>query len=787
MSNNKFQLNKNNLNIKKNNNSGNSPTPTRNRTLSTNNVQDKSSTNVTTTLRRGFKPRRSEPVSSDLLKKSSLSNINSDHLTPSKQFPIKQQTPLRQTLMNDNKQSHVPISNSGGSASVIHTPINNNSSATNNMPANNTPANDTPANNNTPSSNSNVNSPNISNNDYDINSPIQILSPQPPSPLSPNSPSDDRTQSKTLATFSLHDNGWELETEENDPTTLDEDFQKTLHLLSFQHSSTITSYKRLLESSQSSSAAQLYALQADLKDVKHANSNLEKENRNLKSSRKASGDNINEDFTNMIKTNFDEIKVKKAIKNLDQSERLRLIRVVLESSLPHDISTTIKMLEKYAETSFDVLATLPIEISTNILSYLNVNEALDVSLVSKDWYSIVHHPKLWQHFVNNLTSSDPDPTEPPSDDNDWENLYRALHFRERNWTHGLAQSIKFLNGHSNYVTSMQLKGGTLVTGSYDETLRIWDMRNGGICKTILQAKAISCLDYLPNHKVLAAGYFDVGRVVVYSTLTNQPLQMLQGHNRGIKAVACNDDYLVSAGLDKALVAWNWRTGERIVRFGQQTSLNVGVQLIDVDKFVAVTVDSIIRCYSISKREMTAQYKLSSLSPEVSMVGTSNDTMLTWFGADGSRMTFATKNHLIHLEWEEGEEVAQNNNNPAPIIPASTNGKPRLSTGKGPRKSSSTLMIRKNSSDSTTDKSESNKNSNNSNNNISNPNNNKSNTNSNDSVKLRIAPVLTKPPKVLCVTPTDSMAVGATDVRKQRVVTATRFSSRPGADRRVSEI
>lgn len=48
-----------------------------------------------------------------------------------------------------------------------------------------------------------------------------------------------------------------------------------------------------------------------------------------------------------------------------------------------------------------------------------------------------------------------------------------------------------------------------------------------------------------------------------------------------------------------------------------------------------------------------------------------------------------------------------------------------------------------------------------------------------------ATILTAPPKLVAIVETPDVAVGAVDPRKRRVVTATRFSSRMGADRRVS--
>lgn len=99
------------------------------------------------------------------------------------------------------------------------------------------------------------------------------------------------------------------------------------------------------------------------------------------------------------------------------------------------------------------------------------------------------------------------------------------------------------------------------------------------------------------------------RVHLFSSVTFTPLQQLAGHLNGIRAVAISSKNLVSAGADKALVCWDWRAGTKIVRFGQQTTINIGVQLIAGDgsggvgdegeRVVGVTIDGIVRVFSIS--------------------------------------------------------------------------------------------------------------------------------------------------------------------------------------------
>jgi pyrimidine and pyridine-specific 5'-nucleotidase len=95
-------------------------------------------------------------------------------------------------------------------------------------------------------------------------------------------------------------------------------------------------------------------------------------------------------------------------------------------------------------------------------------------------------------------------------------------------------------------------------------------------------------------------------VHVFSALTFAPLQQLSGHLNGIRAVALSARHLVSAGADKALVVWEWRAGRKVVRFGQQMTMNIGVCIVGKEehmggeRVVSVTIDGAVRVFSISK-------------------------------------------------------------------------------------------------------------------------------------------------------------------------------------------
>ncbi|PWY98278.1 hypothetical protein BCV70DRAFT_202059 [Testicularia cyperi] len=381
---------------------------------------------------------------------------------------------------------------------------------------------------------------------------------------------------------------------------------------------------------------------------------------------------------------FDEQAIREQIQKLPSHQRIRLLGIILDACLPSDIAGMSRLLEKHLRKTRDVVSGLPDAVALRIFEKLPVQDLLRCRRVSKKWLSLASTPELWRSHALALTEGDPVRVEPPATPEGWEPLVKGLFFRERNWARGLAQSIQMFEGHTGFVTSMKLKGRkTLVSGSYDETIRVWDLSTGA-CRKVLRAKAISCLDFLEEQGVLCAGLYDTGRVMVWDMKTWDVIQTLSGHNRGIRNVAINSDYLVSVGQDKAIVVWDWRTGAKVVRFGQQSNVSLGVSLVDKDKLVAVTVDGMIRCFSIPRREMIGQYQLTRLGTPDLALGSrlgdlaSGSSMLEWFAAHGNTLTVASKSLVVHLEWQEH------------VVPVKETGTQPL-TAEGLRRSASSRM------------------------------------------------------------------------------------------------
>ncbi|KAH9476093.1 F-box/WD repeat-containing protein 7 [Psilocybe cubensis] len=629
----------------------------------------------------------------------------------------------------------------------------------------------------------------------------------------------------------------EMVTDVNDGD-VDEEMDTALQNILQMHTRKILHYKRLLERAQASTAAQLHALQAQVRvlresgasgaGVTHVNQLLadaDDVGLCVCGGKKRKGywsgyrdDEEYDDAGDLSKAlrgdgkgQFNELEVRKALRGLGREERMRLIAIILDSCLPGDIRLQILLLEKYAKSTFDILGTLSPDLAFKVLKNLSVKQLLAIEPVSKKWQEAVHHPALWKYHCLRITEHDPSPVVPPAKPEGWEPLYRSLHHRESNFRNALPQTIRFLNGHTNFCTTLLLRGKRLISGSYDETIRFWDIETGEMKKCLQVKKPVSCVDFLAEEEVFVVGFHDVGRVHLFSSVTFTPLQQLAGHLNGIRAVALSSKNLVSAGADKALVCWDWRAGTKIVRFGQQTTINIGVQLIAGDpgngandegeRVVSVTIDGIVRVFSIKRREMISQFKLSELgggdpvlNSKLFNVGSAPNNMLQWFAAKGTQMTCATKSVILHLQWNEGEAapvLSQSLTSSSPVALTSSQGPLRSRTGSvlGRSTTSNSISTPQRRISLATSASGS----------VSAANKSRLSVSGSRTPTTPLSPspgpggfpvrfgraaILTAPPKLVAIVETPDVAVGAVDPKKRRVVTATRFSSRAGADRRI---
>jgi WD40 repeat protein len=123
----------------------------------------------------------------------------------------------------------------------------------------------------------------------------------------------------------------------------------------------------------------------------------------------------------------------------------------------------------------------------------------------------------------------------------------------RVWSTDLDECICVLKGHDDQITCMLLLGGRgFVTGSDDTTLRLW---HKGKCTHILEEHQdiVSCLLLLPN-KHFASGSYD-HTINIWDSRRMSLICTLTGHQDAITSMIIHENHITSASVSGTLMFW----------------------------------------------------------------------------------------------------------------------------------------------------------------------------------------------------------------------------------------
>lgn len=123
--------------------------------------------------------------------------------------------------------------------------------------------------------------------------------------------------------------------------------------------------------------------------------------------------------------------------------------------------------------------------------------------------------------------------------------------------------LRTLQGHSSSVRALSGYGNTVVSGSYDASVRVWNIENGS-CKWVLTGHAQRVYSAILDHKRnrCISGSMD-WFVKVWCLETGTQLYTLEGHTSLVGLLDLNRNTLVSAAADSTLRVWDPETGNSL--------------------------------------------------------------------------------------------------------------------------------------------------------------------------------------------------------------------------------
>ncbi|KAF3482770.1 sulfur metabolite repression control protein [Arthroderma uncinatum] len=199
----------------------------------------------------------------------------------------------------------------------------------------------------------------------------------------------------------------------------------------------------------------------------------------------------------------------------------------------------------------DFVTALPPEISFKIMSYLDTASLCNAAQVSHNWRHLADDDVVWhrmceQHIDRKcekcgwglpildrkrlkdtkrqvqLRAAGKEVVEKKTGQQQrpWKAVYMDRFKVGTNWKYGRCVTTIF-RGHTNGVMCLQFDDNILATGSYDCTIKIWDVDTG------------------------------------------KEIRTLRGHESTIRCLQFDDTKLISGSLDRTIKVWNWRSGECI--------------------------------------------------------------------------------------------------------------------------------------------------------------------------------------------------------------------------------
>lgn len=210
------------------------------------------------------------------------------------------------------------------------------------------------------------------------------------------------------------------------------------------------------------------------------------------------------------------------------------------------------------------------------------------------------------------------------------------------WDVANGKLVRTIKGHTFYITSLAFSpnGKQILSGSWDKTARLWDVKTGRLLKTFTDIKGrIYAVAFSPDGTKMAAGGNN-GLVNIREVATGKILQKIKPEEGGIKGLIFSPDGTsIAAALSsyKAQI-WEVKTGKLLQKFtGHTWAVQALAYTKDGKKLVTGSRDKSVRIWDVSTGKLLKTLK-----------GHTNDINAVAFTPDGQYVISGSDDKTVRM-------------------------------------------------------------------------------------------------------------------------------------------
>ncbi|MEM6503151.1 MAG: PQQ-binding-like beta-propeller repeat protein, partial [Cyanobacteria bacterium P01_C01_bin.89] len=211
-----------------------------------------------------------------------------------------------------------------------------------------------------------------------------------------------------------------------------------------------------------------------------------------------------------------------------------------------------------------------------------------------------------------------------------------------------------LKGHSNGVLSASFSpdGSTIVSASYDQTVKLWDAKTGEELRTLKgHSTLVKSANFSPDGSTIVSASYDQ-TVKLWDAKTGRELHTLKGHSDGVLSANFSPDgsTIVSTSHDRTVKLWNAKTGRelrtlkghsnwvRSANFSPDGTIIVSASRDETVKLWDAKTGKELRTLKVLKRHSSGVWS-ANFSPDGTIIVSASDdqTVKLWDAKTGEEL------------------------------------------------------------------------------------------------------------------------------------------------------